>query len=293
MDSIVYICYKIDNKKLNFENIECEKLSNGKIQMVIDGKIIRRKNPFRVTYKCFGCEALNTVNLNNFVSKLSKDNGLKSCRICSQQFSGKNIIEESDRKFSCMSNEYKSNYFKVYLSREEFELYRNRIVSIQRDKFSDLTGFEYYPHIQLNNQKYFLPYLMNTKQEVFELPKHVKFKCDGCGCDYGYVDLETFKNKLKLLCKDCVTVTKPLKICIYKNCEGEKVIYHTNFELKFIKFCNTNSIRVVNCSKGFELPDKNIVVKIVSNKDSSKSCDGVTIINPKNYMKTIKSLNKI
>ena len=88
-------------------------------------------------------------------------------------------------------------------------------------------------------------------------------------------------------------LTKPLKICTCKNCEGENVIYHSNFELKFIKFCNAKSIRVVNCSKGFELPDKNIVVKIVSNKDSSETCNGVTVINPKNYMQTIKSLNKI
>jgi hypothetical protein len=71
-------------------------------------------------------------------------------------------------------------------------------------------------------------------------------KCDNCDNNWRAKSLNKFKNDIKIYCKDCSLVSKTFNLKPFKNINNEKILYQSKLELKFIKFCNDNNIKVNN-----------------------------------------------
>ena len=260
---IISIFDKKTNEKLTFNNIKFEKCKdkfNNNIKVFIDNKLVGRNNPYKVEYKCLKCNKVNLLNLNIYVKKVK--NGLKGCNYCIDNFDFSAKMEEN----------YRNEYFKKYPTGEEMKLYFNKIVSFQNNKFINMNDFEYIPALKKNNTKYFQPFFKDIKRDVYERIINLNFNCDKCGCVFMVKDLSCIKNKLKIHCKKCSNINKlSLKINSINNCEGNKVKYYNNFQLRFIKFCNKNKILVEN-NKSEYIVGKNKKLNF-------------EYVNPKNYNK--------
>ena len=269
---IIEILNKKTGEKLNFKDIRFEK-NDKYMKVFIDEKIIRRNNPYSVKYKCLNCDKINIVNLNIYVDKLKRNRNK-----CS------NCIEQIDYNVN-MDINYENEYFKIYPTDNEMKLYWNKIISFQNNKFTKLVEFEYIPALKKRNNNNFQPFFRDIIRDVLEKPINIKFKCDICRGQFIVKDLSCIKNKLKLLCNNCLSNKKvSLKIHTIKNCVGEKISYFSKFQLRFIKFCNKNKIRVINRESNYYLVDKCICLSL------ENEVEGLKCVNPKNFSKFKKSI---
>ena len=286
INNIIKIVYKKDNNIFHYKLITCSKIidknSNTKkeiYRIFIDNKLIKKNNPFRVHYKCINCDSINIVNFNNLVRKMNK--GIFRCNMCKNLEEDKRnnhsrfmintykqngyikkkkklikkikqkedidtFISNSILKFNLMDDDYKDDYFTKHLTKDEFNNIKDKIISIQNDKFTDINKFIYCPTIKIFNQTQFNPYLLDNERKVIEKAIYLKFKCDKCDSIGTYKNLYKFKNKIKLFCNTCLLCNKTFKIRSYKNIENQKITYQSKLELKFIKFCNKNNILIEN-----------------------------------------------
>ena len=269
---IIEILNKKNGEKLDFKDIRFEKFDKY-MKVFIDEKLIRRNNPYSVKYKCFNCNKINIVNLNIYANKLRRN-----------QTKCSNCVEYIDDSVDMDSN-YENEYFKIYPTDNEMKLYWNKIISFQNNKFTKLEEFEYIPALKKCNNNNFQPFFRDILRDVLERPVNIKFKCDICGGQFVVKDLSCIKNKLKIFCDKCSLSKKvSLKIHTIKNCVGEKINYFSKFQLRFIKFCNKNKIRVVNRESNYYLVDRGICLSL-ENKVESLKC-----VNPKNFSKFRKSI---
>ena len=364
LKNILKITYKNDNKEFIYNNLEFRKIkhkySNTKeelIRIFIDNKCITRNNPYRVSYKCIECDTINIVNLNNLVRKINKN--IIKCNMCknldfekrtnqsnyvknSYDKYGKiksnktklkdndinNLILNSKTEFEEMDDDYCNRYFNKHLTTEEFNMYKDKIISFQNGKFTDINNFIYYPIIKIKNQTYFNPYFLDKTRNVIEKPIYIKFKCECCDEEFIHRNLFKIKNKIKLLCNNCTLTNRTFKIRSFKNSKGNKINYQSKYELKFIKYCNENKIELLNGPKldyywkeknrkyvvDFYIPKLNILVELkdnhiwhLENKKNGKLNAKLDAVNklikegmyneylciyPKNYVSMCKKINK-
>ena len=274
IENIESIFDKKNNTKT--ENYEIQKItnkfSNTKkpiYKLVVGGVEVSRNNDLIVKYKCVCCELSSSITLNLFIRKLNQN--IVRCGLCknkdeekrenhrefykSGEFkikkeitkpSLKSLIEESNKFWETQDEDFRDVYFRKHLTLEEFERIRDKIISINHDKIIDISKFEYIPHFKISNQSLFNPKLVIVNDNVVENISYIKFKCENCDNNFLRKDLFTEKNKYKILCSDCSFCNKTFKIRNMKNCDGVKVIYQSQFEKKFITYCNENKIVILN-----------------------------------------------
>jgi len=310
INNLISIENKKTKKKIQYTNINVElivsKYSNTKIpiyKLKIDNTIINRNNNYRVKYKCLNCDKEQCVNLNNIVRKINKN--ITDCNYCKnlnidkrtkqsnfmknkdsnyqkkikKVYSNIELIEISKQEFLENEDEYIHSYFRKHMDYDEFERIRSKIISIQNDKFTDLSQFNYVPYLKISNQTKYNPYLYDSINDKFENIRYIKYKCDCCSNTFTNRDLFIQKNKFKILCKDCNFTNNIYKIRSTKNMNNDKIRYQSKLELKFIQHCNKNKILVLDGPKinyihnnkikryivDFYLPQINTLVEIKAN----------------------------
>lgn len=243
--------------------------------------IIKKHNDLRVHYTCHTCQRVNIVSLNNIARKLNK--GILFCNTCKNQQPSKtskqsefmSTNQESIRDgtyvrnahkskispslqeklaqdvvaFDSMDSDFQNEYFKIHMTKDEFERIRSKIVSFQNDKFPMSDIFQYYPCVSIPNQTKFNPYIYDKARDVLEKITYVKYTCESCGDFFINRDLYVQKNKYKILCRDCNFCNNSFKIRSTKNIKGNAITYQSQYELKFIKFCNEHNIELLNGPK--------------------------------------------
>lgn len=275
INNITCIIDKKTENVINYNKISCEKIpckySNTKIpifKLQIDDKLVNRNNSYRVKYLCINCDKENYVNLNNITRKINKN--IINCNNCKnnepikrlnqsmfmlnkpknyvksvkQKPTNIEMIRISENEFQSMDTDFQHNYFRKHMTYDEFTYIKSKIMSIQNNKFCDLTHFTYYPYIKIFNQTKFNPYLYDTINDNFEKINYIKFKCDNCDAFFINRDLYIQKNKFKILCKDCNFTNNLFKIRNTTNIINKKITYQSKLELKFINYCNKNKIIV-------------------------------------------------
>lgn len=311
LSNIVFIQDKKTKKNIDYNNITAENLlakySNTKkpiYKLKVDNKLISKNNSFIVKYKCINCTSYHTVAFNNISKKINKN--IIKCRICkeldnekrkkqSQMMLNKHLsndvpieilkinntefIKISNSEFNEEETEFQHNYFRRHLNLDEFDRIKNKIISIQNNKFTDISQFQYISTLKIHNQTKYTPYLYNISNDTFEKIKYIQFKCDVCDNTFINRDLYIQKNKFKILCQDCNFTNNIFKIRNTKNCNNEKITYQSKLELKFIAYCNKNKIQVKNGPKinyihdskqkkyivDFYLPQLNSLIEIKDN----------------------------
>lgn len=271
---------KDNNDEINTDKLSFIKMispsSNTKIpiyRIVLNGEVIKKNNKLIIEYQCIVCSKLNIVSANTIIRKMNKN--MPRCHHCvnkdpvktekQSKFMENNArdiinglyelklsetISISDQlildkiSFNEMDDDFKDNYWRKYLDEIEFSRIKNRIVSFQNGKFTNIYDFEYYPVRKINNQTRFNPVLYSKNNDTLEKIMYIEWVCDVCNGKFIGRDLYTQKNRYKILCNSCSFTNDTFKLRNFKNIIDENILYQSKYELKFIKFCNENSIIV-------------------------------------------------
>lgn len=296
------LCSVYDRKtkdKIDVSRITLEEFTSMH-RLFLDGNLIKKHNNFMCEYECKSCNRLNIVTLNNIARKLNK--GMMRCTTCKEYDDMKenaplirlgvsvkenapnakiSLIDNLDSDMIAFNNEeddFKVNYFRKHLTCDEFDRVKDKIISFQHEKFSNLDDFVYYPCVKISNQTRYNPYLYDKSRDVLEKIQYINFKCDCCDDMFYNRDLYIQKNKYKILCGNCNFTNNTFKIRNMKNCLDHKIQYQSQFEKKFVTFCNEHDIVVENgpCipyefnglkkyKVDFALPDHRMLIEIKDN----------------------------
>lgn len=276
----------LDLTKLYIDKI-VHKYSNTKLpiyRFIYNDNIIKKNNDYQIKHKCILCESIKDVALNNALRKINKN--IIRCNTCREleelkrqnqscfmkdtfknhgkviqkiresQSQNKSItllekLEYDKEIFNNYDDDFKDNYFKRNMTIEEFNYIRPKIVSIQNGKYklNEDEDLVYYPIVSISNQTRFCSYLYSTSRNSLEKISGLIIKCDNCDSLFKSRDLHSHKNKIKAFCVDCNLTNNVFKVRSYTNLSGEKILYQSKFELKFIRFCNEHKIYITNGPK--------------------------------------------
>jgi hypothetical protein len=280
-------------------------------KMVIDSKPISRNNTFTVKYKCQTCNIEQEITLNLYMRKVNRE--ISRCDACKNRdeikckaqsefmkqnattlLSGfyikeepikvKNItldkhLEKSLLDWEQEEFDFKEKYLLYHLTTDDFERFRNKIISINNDKFRNISEWNYFPTYRIYNQSRYTPMMVHKTDQIVEKPLYLKFKCDNCDDLFIHRDLEIIKNQYKLLCKTCSFTNKVFCIRKYTCKDGSTLIWQSIPERRFIKWCEDNNIILKNGPKieyifndrthiyrvDFELPQYKMLIEIKEN----------------------------
>lgn len=279
-------------------------------KLVIDNKSISRNNSYTIKYKCQTCRSEKEITLNLFMRKVNKETSRcedcknkdeekckKQSEFMKQNFSSilsgnynkvitkvkentlEQHIEKSLKDWENQEYEFKEKYFLYHLTVEDFERIKSKIVSINNNKYNDINEWNYISTYRIYNQTKFTPMLIHKKNNCSEKPLYLKFKCDNCDDEFIHRDLEVVKNHLKLLCQCCSLTNKKFYLRKKTLKNGDKIMWQSVPERRFIEWCEDNNISIKNGPKvsynfkdkqhiyrvDFELPNNRLLIEIKDN----------------------------
>lgn len=213
--------------------------------------VYNRKNHVMIKYRCITCDRSNMCALNNVMQRVNK--GYLWCGMCKDFLDSpeeimRDKIADDKKEFELMPEEFKNQYWSMYLTVEEFEKFRPFILGVQKDRILDLNSYEYIECATMNNGRHnFMPYLYDKDHDIVERILDVKLRCEQCGDAFHSKDFKRHKGRNRMLCLAC---TANMPFCIkdkpHENIANTVVTYKTRYEAKFLRFCNKHEIEVVN-----------------------------------------------
>jgi hypothetical protein len=258
-----------------YNNITCEwlvsKYSSKKEEswhIIIDGKIISKTCNYLFLYKCQTCFSEHLIGVTQFLRRVKNDTSrcylcrnkeTEKCKIQSQYMKNGRIEKEqkqiidilkkreiSIKLFMEKDNTFQTNYFKTHLTETDFYRISNNIISFDDGKYINSKEIEFWSIIQTNNQMLFSSTCYDTKNKTLIKTTNPIMRCDLCDITWKSKSINKFKTDIKILCKDCTCVNKTFNLKPYSNIKGDKILYQSKLELKFITFCNDSGIIIYN-----------------------------------------------
>jgi len=282
-------------------------------KLVVDDLAVSRNNTYTICYECQTCDSRREITLNLYMRKVNK--GTTRCDVCKNKREEKCVaqstfmkehmstiiagtyvklsprtkvksmtfeqhIEKSHHDWeACDQHEFKENYFLRHLTIEEFERIRNKIISVNHDKLVDISEWVYFPTYRVYNQSQFTPMLIHTGHTCSEKPLYVKFKCENCDSEFIHRDLESVKNKHRILCQTCTLTNRVFRRRQITLRNGSTIMWQSIPERRFIEWCEEHNILVKNGPTieyvfhdvthkymvDFELPNQQCLIEIKDN----------------------------
>ena len=262
-----------DNNNIPIENIRvefsCNKYSSKKnsiYRIVLNENYLTKRDKYYFKYKCFTCHSIHVVGTTQFLRKVNKCS-LK-CNLCCNKDETKHeqhmeffrtkekpivriqnslleIKVESWRLFEEYDEDFKMNYFNYHLTNEDYLRISKNIVSIQNGKYS-IDNLEFWPIFKTNNQMLFSSVFYDSKNDIVIKANQPIMRCDNCGNTWRAKLLERYKKYHKIMCNDCTLCNKTFKIRSTKNIQNDNILFQSQLELKFIKWCENSNIVVKN-----------------------------------------------
>jgi predicted RNA-binding Zn-ribbon protein involved in translation (DUF1610 family)/predicted transcriptional regulator len=242
------------------------KFSNTKIpikKMVIDDKEISRNNSYCVQYTCDTCSLSSIITLNLYMRKINKS-GCQNCRnyqeekILKQTETLRKTLEEGKQEITLQDKidkslqdwnnedeEFKEKYNLKYITNEEFECIKHKIISVNNGANILNNDWKYMYNFRINNQTKYNPMIINLKENIVCPIHYVKFECENCGEHFINRDLYIQKNRIKIMCKNCTFCNKTYKVKTLK-VFNETVKYNSNYEKRFILWCKEKGVHIKN-----------------------------------------------
>jgi len=275
--SIITIVDKY-GKTICYKNITCEwlvsKYSSQKEEtwhIVIDGKIVSKTCNYLFLYKCEMCLSEHLIGVTQFLRRVKNDTSrcylcrnkeVEKCKLQSQYMKNGRIEKEQKQIINIFQKReisiklfmekditFQTNYFKTHLTEKEFTKISNNIISFDNGTYENNKEIEFWSIIQTNNQMLFTSSCFDTKNQILIKTSHPIMRCDLCDTTWKAKSINKFKTDIKIMCKDCTCVNKTFNLKPYLNSNGEKILYQSKLELKFIIFCNDLGIIVNNGPK--------------------------------------------
>lgn len=268
----------LDKSKLQLE-YSVSKYSSKKSgcwHLKYNDKNIGRRSNLIFKYKCVSCSSISSVLTIQFLRKLNKcshrcplcrnqdeekrrrhSEAMKGNTSASKKSATNDVIEKQKEPEDVLSVRESSlqlfreigdedEYFSFHLTEEDYNRICKKIVSFQDGKFQSLENYEYWPIFKSSNQMVFTSVMYDNINKIIFKSYQPIMKCDNCGQNWRSKSIEQFKNCYKILCKTCLFTNKTFKIRMTQNCCGDPIMYQSKLELKFIDWCNTNLIRLLN-----------------------------------------------
>lgn len=316
--NIIYVRNKVNNDIVLKERCSIKKVtsmySNTKepiYKLIIDSVAISRNNTYTVKYRCQTCSTDQEITLNLYMRKVNRK--ITGCDACKNReankcnnhrefmkqngtnvLSGKYIkdepvsvkkmpvdkhLEKSIADWNIEEDDFKDRYFLYHLTQDDFERIKSKIISINNDKFRDISEWNYFPTYRIYNQTRYTPMLINKTDNSVEKPLYLKFKCDNCDDLFIHRDMEVVKNQYKILCKNCSLTNKTFCLRKYKCKDGSTLMWQSIPERRFIEWCEDHNINIKNGPNieytfnngthiyrvDFELPQFNILIEMKDN----------------------------
>jgi len=269
-----------DNIPIEIKNIRlefsCNKYSSKKnsiYHITLNDKHLSKKDTFNIKYKCVTCEANQIVGTTQFLRKINKCS--YRCSLCVNKDDVKRLNHsyylstldnkdtksvqqtsivplslkeqkyESDMLFDEYDDDFKDNYYTYHLTDDDYKRISKNIISLHNGKYK-IEDLEYWPVFKTNNQMLFSSVFYDNSNNLIIRANQPILRCDNCGNDWRAKTLEKYKNCHKIMCSSCTLCNKTFKIRTTKNCVNDIILYQSKLELKFIDWCNNNSIIVKN-----------------------------------------------
>lgn len=257
-----YSCNKYSAKKNNIYHI------------TLNDKHLTKKSQYRIKYKCVTCSSIHIVGVTQFLRKINKCS--HRCYLCCnkdevkreqhKEFFKNNpswlttraveetvvpktlqeMKEESELLFEEYDDDFKDNYFKFHLSPDDYSRISRNLLSIENGKRIVNNDLEYWPIFKTNNQMVFTSVFYDKINDMILRANQPILKCDNCKKEWRAKLLERFKNSYKILCNDCTLCNNTFKIRHTKNNINETILYQSQLEMKFIKWCNDHNLTINN-----------------------------------------------
>lgn len=245
------------------------KVNNNKIHCILCVNLEKTK-----------CETHSQFIQDNF-TQLFKDKTYKNNKIKITKLSFEQNIQKSIVDWKLENETFKTEYFNIHLTIEQFENIRNKIINIgnKGEYFSDLSGWYYEPCYRVYNQTRYTPMLINIITKNIKKPYYISFKCENCDIEFTHRDLEIIKKKIKLFCRKCSLTNKIFRLRKHTLNSGKNIIWQSSLEKKFIDWCEENTIKIQNGPNlpyifkekqreyrvDFELPYYNKIIELKDN----------------------------
>jgi hypothetical protein len=232
-------------------------------------RIFTKCSKVNIGYRCQTCNRENYVSILSFYRRanrkrihcpscVSEDKDIIQKQLQTRQETSKpnnkeqppktllEKIKEYEHHFAMEDDDFKNAYFRKHLTSEEFEHHRRSIFSFQHKRFTNIDDFIYIATYKVSNQFRYAPYVYDTRRDCIEKLQYVNFQCSNCSSVYECKEICNMKNRYKPLCPDCSFSNKTFKIKCMKNMNGISIKYQSQYEKRFIEFCNKHNIEVLN-----------------------------------------------
>jgi hypothetical protein len=266
LDNIIEITNE-NNDMMNIENIileySCNKYSSKKnsiYHIKLNNNCLTKKHKYNIKYKCVTCQSIHIVGVTQFIRKVQKCSYY--CNLCCNQHSIKGskcnkkddirhltlveLYEESTKRFQTYDDDFKDNYFRQHLTAEDFTRISKQLISLQNGKHIVNENLDFWPIFKTNNQMLFSSVFYDKQNDMIIRANQPILKCQNCNEIWRAKTLEKFKNCYKILCNKCTLCNKTFKIRNTKNNINQTILFQSNLELKFIRWCNDHNITVFN-----------------------------------------------
>jgi Zn finger protein HypA/HybF involved in hydrogenase expression len=253
---------EINNKELVFENSKYSSTKDSIYHVYINGIKLKKTSEFLISYKCIHCDKSQTISTTQLLRKIRKcKEKCYNCMIINLNLHKKDnctikeipinrthneLYEYSKQEFELQSDLFKTSYFLNHLSIDEYNKISKNIISFSNGTFTDITNFDYWPILKVNNQMKYTSVLYDKINNTIIKINQPVIKCDNCLKSWRSKSLITLKNCYKILCPDCKLCNRTFKIRSTKNIRNENIIYQSKLEKKFIDWANSQNIVVVN-----------------------------------------------
>ena len=265
---------EIKNIKLDFSCNKYSSKKNSIYHITLNDNHLSKKDTLNIKYKCISCDSIHIVGTTQFLRKINKCS--YRCSLCVNKdetkrlnhsyylstldnkntksilnkplitsLSLEELKKESDKLFDDYDDDYKNIYYSYHLTDEDYKRISKNIISLQNGKYK-IEDLEYWSVFKTNNQMLFSSVFYDKQNDLIIKANQPILRCDNCNNNWRAKTLEKYKNCYKILCSSCTLCNKTFKIRTAKNCINDIVLYQSKLELKFINWCNNNSIIVKN-----------------------------------------------
>lgn len=265
---------KFNDIKLEYScNIYSAK-KNNIYHITLNGKQLTKKSPYRIKYKCVTCNSIHIVGITQFLRKINKCS--HRCNLCCNKDEAKReqhkeffknnpnwnagealqepvvekslqeLKQESEQLFEEYDDDFKDKYFKFHLTTDDYARISKNLISIENGKHIVNDDLEYWPIFKTNNQMLFTSVFYDKIHNMVLKANQPVLKCHCCKNEWRAKLLERFKNCYKILCHECTLCNRTFKIRNTKNNINETILYRSQLEMKFIRWCNNHNITIKN-----------------------------------------------
>lgn len=249
----------INNIKLDFSCNKYSSKKNNIYHITLNNNHLSKRNKYTIKYKCLSCENINIVGVTQFLRKVNKCS--QRCYICCnkddmkyhdninsdpKKYSFKEYKELSEKQFNGYDDDFKEEYFKSHLTDDDYKRISKNIISFENGKYLINDNIEYWPIYKTNNQMLFTCMFYDNYNNTIFRPNQPIMQCNNCEKIWRAKKIERFKNCHKILCNSCTLCNKTFKIRNTKNIINQVITYESQLELKFIRWCQNNNIKVNN-----------------------------------------------